>query len=165
MLPSMLATSMAGGLGLADLTTVLKVAPEAVVMPKRPDPPIHPVSGRPSSSTSMICLTVAPVAAPVGLPFGVGAHPRPGDGAVLVGARARRGERHCARRWAGGWCGVVGGAAAERTHAQQRGGGHRFPSRVDFHEVSSLGLFVSRRRQLVIRLSAAIQFCQLVFGD
>jgi len=34
----------------------------------------------------MICLTVAPVAAPVGLPLGVGAHPRAGDGAVLVGA-------------------------------------------------------------------------------
>jgi len=55
-------------------------------MPKSREPPIHPVSGRPSPSTSMICLPVAPVAAPVGLPFGVGAQPWVGDGAVLVGA-------------------------------------------------------------------------------
>jgi len=33
----------------------------------------------------MICLTLAPVVAPVGLPFGVGAQPWVGDGAILVG--------------------------------------------------------------------------------
>jgi len=62
---------------------MVKVAPEAVVMPKVVPRSIHPVSGRPSPSTSMICLLVAPA----GMPEPVGAQPEVGWAAgAAVGA-------------------------------------------------------------------------------
>jgi hypothetical protein len=58
------------------LIGTLNVAPEAVVIPTLVPPLIHPVSGRPSPSTSMTCL----VTAPAGTPVPAGAHPE--DSAV-----------------------------------------------------------------------------------
>ena len=134
----------------------------------------------------MICLTLAPVAAPVGLPFGVGAQPWVGDGAILVGTPAdaygvlldaavgvllgdavgvSEGELDEVSGTVLGsgpaaGAGLCGGAAAEHSHTQQRGGSARFPDRLDCHRVPSLRQFVSGRRQRVIRLCSGAPLCQ-----
>src|ERR1035437_3453049 len=75
-LPSVFSTRTERGPPPARLIGTLNVAPEAVVIPTLVPPLIHPVSGRPSPSTSMTCL----VTAPAGTPVPAGAHPE--DSAV-----------------------------------------------------------------------------------